>query len=288
MKTIRNYLLLLGVLTLFIVAGCIKIDYGDQPYTLTFDELRDGTPPVVEQPASLPPEAVQQEMLCPEGTQDYDGDGICSFLDCNDNDPAINQYMPEQCDLADNNCNGMIDEGCTPAAPAGTSACLDQCTPAGEYCAAGSDVLKQCRNVNDDPCLELVETRCTYGCDGRTCRIAPAALVEEKYVFTRPSQRQTQDEAIRTPMYTISAEPCQGRFIGTLEWNEDGSLCRRHRFEDASTGYLTPESCCNRFYSQVYCVQDRGEIPYQAAGLSFKYHEIGCYSSSSSSDAASS
>ncbi len=43
---------------------------------------------------------------------DKDKDGYSGCFDCNDNDPAINPGATELCDLVDNNCNGIIDEGC--------------------------------------------------------------------------------------------------------------------------------------------------------------------------------
>ena len=33
-------------------------------------------------------------------------------LDCDDNDASLSPDAPEICDLRDNNCDGMIDEGC--------------------------------------------------------------------------------------------------------------------------------------------------------------------------------
>lgn len=44
---------------------------------------------------------------------DYDGDGFNATKDCNDNDAQINEAVEEVCgDSKDNNCDGIIDEGC--------------------------------------------------------------------------------------------------------------------------------------------------------------------------------
>jgi hypothetical protein len=47
------------------------------------------------------------------GVVDNDGDGFSSFADCNDNNAAINANATEICDGVDNNCDGIVDEGCS-------------------------------------------------------------------------------------------------------------------------------------------------------------------------------
>ena len=47
------------------------------------------------------------------GVIDNDGDGFSSFADCNDNDASINANATEICDGVDNNCDGIVDEGCS-------------------------------------------------------------------------------------------------------------------------------------------------------------------------------
>ncbi|MBI4149864.1 putative metal-binding motif-containing protein [Candidatus Woesearchaeota archaeon] len=258
-------LIIIGVSAItFLLTGCVQLENGNGEETL------EETQPAEEQPAFF-----VGESTCPAGKDDLDGDGICSgaTLDCDDSDPTINPNSQERCDGVDNDCDTKVDEGCEVE-------CYDECVPEGQHCATGTDELKKCANADGDPCLELLRIECTYGCSAGTCRTAAGTPLEETYIFARPSTRQTVSEAIRTPTYTISAEPCSGSFIGTVEWNEDGALCRRHRFEDAGRGYLTPLSCCERHFNQVTCVRDHGEVPYQAEGLSFKYHEVGCYGQS--------
>jgi hypothetical protein len=47
------------------------------------------------------------------GVVDNDGDGFSSFADCNDNNANINANATEVCDGVDNNCDGVVDEGCS-------------------------------------------------------------------------------------------------------------------------------------------------------------------------------
>ncbi len=60
-----------------------------------------------------------QDGSCVSGPiQDLDGDGYgdgtgaCTGNDCDDSDDTIYPGAVELCDLADNNCNGLVDEGC--------------------------------------------------------------------------------------------------------------------------------------------------------------------------------
>src|SRR5262249_3870854 len=43
---------------------------------------------------------------------DADGDGARWCDDCRDDDPAIHLGAPELCNGQDDNCNGVVDEGC--------------------------------------------------------------------------------------------------------------------------------------------------------------------------------
>ena len=44
-------------------------------------------------------------------TLDRDGDGFMNTLDCNDLDATVNPAAVEACDLEDNDCDGLVDEG---------------------------------------------------------------------------------------------------------------------------------------------------------------------------------
>lgn len=66
---------------------------------------------------------------------DADGDGFAHGVDCSDMNPAINPGATEICDLVDNNCDGIVDEGCqrTITATAGPNGAI---LPAGAVSVA--------------------------------------------------------------------------------------------------------------------------------------------------------
>ena len=259
-------ILSLFLLAAFFIAGCIAVETPST--TVEFGEF-DAQEAVEEKPS--PFFAPQEEGSCANGEEDFDDDGVCNgrALDCDDTDPNINPHAQEQCDGVDNDCDDKVDEGC--------SACQDECVPEGQYCAAGTSELKRCVNTDSDPCLELLRVECTYGCDGGSCKDAAGTPLEDKYIFARPGERPPASDAWRTSITEISNESCSGSFIGSIEWNEKGSLCRRERFDDPGAGFITPISCCSRYYRTAVCVKDMGEVSYQSPAITYKYHEIGCY-----------
>lgn len=50
----------------------------------------------------------------PGGCVDLDADGSCAGSDCDDANPAVSPLAMESCDGLDNDCNGLVDEGCSP------------------------------------------------------------------------------------------------------------------------------------------------------------------------------
>jgi len=64
---------------------------------------------------------------------DADGDGFDSFSDCDDADASVHPRAPETCNGVDDNCDGVVDEGC------GTLACrADSDCAAGASCVRGT------------------------------------------------------------------------------------------------------------------------------------------------------
>jgi hypothetical protein len=121
---------------------------GTEPYC-ALDCSSDGACPVGYGCRSTIPVSGGTARLClPDGGScagctDADGDGFgpelrCAGIDCDDADAQVFEGAPERCDLADNDCNGAIDEGCacrsgevlpcgtdTGACVAGTQVCVE-------------------------------------------------------------------------------------------------------------------------------------------------------------------
>jgi len=122
---------------------------------------------------------------------DSDNDGVDYFSDCDDHDPNNYPGGVEVCDGQDNNCDALIDEGCSTEICNGldddgdglidgddpdmvTPLCSQQlgvCSGASQMCIAGSLVLCNDGDYSaNDPAYEQTEYSCGDGvdndCDG--------------------------------------------------------------------------------------------------------------------------
>lgn len=152
-----------------VVLGCgtVEADIGGED---AYEEPSEDTysPPPVEKDTSAPSEDTSSLPPPPE-LVDNDGDGVVSTKDCNDNNALIHPYATETCaNGKDDNCNGVIDEGCV-APPVGTPATTDtdldgypdgpsDCAPNNANIHPGAAEL--CNSVDDD-CDGVVDEGCT-------------------------------------------------------------------------------------------------------------------------------
>jgi ELWxxDGT repeat protein len=187
---------------------------------------------------------------------DNDNDGYTDDVDCNDNDPAVNPAMPEQCgDGIDNNCDGEIDG----TSPGGQDMCCFDNDNDGffgqAYC--GSDL--DC-NDNDPMIAPYAPEQCGDGidnnCDGEVDGTSPGGQdqccfdLDGDGFFGQPWCGSDQDCNDNDPMIAPYAPEqcgdgidnnCDGEIDGTTPGGED-QCC----FDNDGDG----------FYGQSYCGPD--------------------------------
>jgi len=114
-------------------------------------------------------------------TTDQDGDGFAAGYDCNDFDAGVNPQAAEVCDGADQNCNGIVDEGFDED--------LDGFTPCTGDCddldaGANPDAAEVC-DAEDNDCDGAVDdgldadgdglSPCQGDCDDAAADVLPGA-----------------------------------------------------------------------------------------------------------------
>lgn len=101
---------------------------------------------------------------------DVDGDHFCAELgfDCDDTDPAVFPNAPEVCDGKDNNCNGIIDGGCSDC----TDGDGDGYALEGDLC--GKTDCNDGDEAINPAAEEICDDQADNNCDGRTDTADPA------------------------------------------------------------------------------------------------------------------
>jgi hypothetical protein len=167
---------------------------------------------------------VQERRITKLGTieicRDGDGDGYTEAQDCNDNNPQINPGASEACDGQDNNCDGVVDSGC--------SACTDA-DHDGFYAQAGCLTAVDC--VDSDPTIrptapetcDLVDNNCN-------------GQVDEEFDLESDPNNCGSCGNVCGPGYTCESHACTA-----LPCEPDGAFVK--------TGEPISYSCCSGLVS---------------------------------------
>ncbi len=115
--------------------------------------------------------------LCGPCVLDVDGDGFPATVDCDDHAPAVHPGAVEDCNLVDDDCDGVVDQG----DPGGGAACATgnaTCSAGTRHCVAGTLVcdaatgaVETCDGVDND-------------CDGVIDDGNPGGLVDCSHIVS--------------------------------------------------------------------------------------------------------
>lgn len=100
---------------------------------------------------------------CPDYDQDTYDDATCGGQDCDDTNPFVNPSATEECDGIDNNCDGVIDEGCPCTTDNDEDGYTDEAC-GGDDCDDTNPLVypgatEECDGV-DNNCDEVVDENC--------------------------------------------------------------------------------------------------------------------------------
>lgn len=190
---------------------------------------------------------IDEGNICPQGQicdqrqckqEDADGDGHNLFIDCNDNNPAINSAQTDVCDGVDNNCDGQIDNNVV--CPDGQLCFENRCQNENEINIVdadhdGSNNLEDCNdnNASVKPGLAEICDGSDNNCDtivdngnpceaGQVC-VAGACMVDDDRDGYPPGPQDCNDN---DPRVSVShAEFCDGMDNNCNDQVDEGAFC---------------------------------------------------------------
>ena len=125
-------------------------------------------PPPVED-AELLPDAPPGCAVADEDGDGYGTDDTCGFPDCDDGNRSVKPGGFEACNAADDDCDGVVDEGLN-AAVCGVGACRREAPNCLEgkpnRCVPGEPTAEICNQIDDD-CDGVIDN----GAGGETCGV---------------------------------------------------------------------------------------------------------------------
>jgi hypothetical protein len=169
-----------------IYAPCAVDDVDADGVSVSQGDCDDGDPNVYPQAPEKCGDGIDQDcfggdLLC-DAIPDTDNDGFHVGVDCNPNDQAVNPWAPETCNYADDDCDGLIDEGNPTTQVGACGGAIEGCEPGEWVCvhdpktftvqelcvSSGFQAVEICNGLDDDCDGEIDESYFDLGivCDG--------------------------------------------------------------------------------------------------------------------------
>ncbi len=137
-------------------------------YVDNSDDCNDLDESINPNATEIPDDDIDQNCDGIELYLDQDGDGYTSDVDCDDNDNTVYPGVAEVCDGKDNNCDGVIDEGCDTDDDGFTVADGD-CDDTNSYIYPGaSDGGDACDGIDND-CDGMIDEDVIFSSDEDNC-----------------------------------------------------------------------------------------------------------------------
>jgi len=100
------------------------------------------------------------------------------------------------------------------------------------------------------------EVYCRSGCKDGACLLKAAAASE---IEELEKELALLKQDIEPDKVDHTSEKCLGKYKGDIQYDENNAWCKRHDINsEVGVNYLTPESCCRKFYGMISCTEDKG------------------------------